>query len=66
MSVKPLTTVPYNNDLLAENYLDDGKKLWLLDHEYSGNHDTTFECWGRAVEKMDSLEFAQWLMDVRG
>src|SRR5215216_2173860 len=28
MSVHPLPTVPCNNDLLAENYIDDGKKLW--------------------------------------
>jgi Lon protease-like protein len=27
MSVKPLPAVPCNNDLLAENYMDDGKKL---------------------------------------
>lgn len=134
MSVKPLATVPCNNDLLAENYLDDGKQLWLIDYEYSGNNDPTFELgntcqemqfsnsqiaevcavyfgyvahdkiarmklnmimsdvgwglwaaiqakissiefdfwgwaverWGRAVEKMDSKEFARWLRDVQG
>ncbi len=133
MSVKPLATVPCNNDLLAENYLDDGIKLWLIDYEYSGNNDPTFELgntcqemqfsnsqisevcaayfgyaapdkiarmklnmimsdvgwglwaaiqaristiefdfwgwaierWGRAVEKMDSKEFGQWLKDVQ-
>jgi thiamine kinase-like enzyme len=27
--------VPCNNDLLAENYLDDGERLWLVDWEYS-------------------------------
>ncbi len=43
MSVKPLATVPCNNDLLAENYIDDGKQLWLIDYEYSGNNDPTFE-----------------------
>jgi thiamine kinase-like enzyme len=132
MSVKPLQTVPCNNDLLAENYLDDGKQLWLIDYEYSGNNDPTFELgntcqemqfndeqikevcaayfgeatpaliarmklnmimsdvgwglwaaiqanistidfdfwgwaierWGRAVEKMDSAEFAGWLKEV--
>lgn len=132
MSVKPLATVPCNNDLLAENYIDDGKQLWLIDYEYSGNNDPTFELgntcqemqfnddqikevcaayfgdatpqriarmklnmimsdvgwglwaaiqasistiefdfwgwalerWGRAVEKMDSAEFAVWMKDV--
>jgi thiamine kinase-like enzyme len=133
MSVHPLETVPCNNDLLAENYLDDGKQLWLIDYEYSGNNDPTFELgntcqemqfsenqinevcaayfgsvssgkiarmklnmimsdvgwglwaaiqakistidfdfwgwaierWGRAVEKMDSGEFEDWLKDVQ-
>ena len=31
----PLPTVPCHNDLLAENYLDDGERLWLVDWEYS-------------------------------
>jgi len=43
MLVNPLATVPCNNDLLAENYIDDGKQLWLIDYEYSGNNDPTFE-----------------------
>jgi thiamine kinase-like enzyme len=36
-------TVPCHNDLLAENYLDDGRQLWLIDFEYSGNNDPCFE-----------------------
>ena len=35
--------VPCHNDLLAENYLDDGARLWIVDYEYSGNNDPTFE-----------------------
>ncbi len=133
MTVNPLATVPCNNDLLAENYIDDGKHLWLIDYEYSGNNDPTFELgntcqemqfdearirevcaayfgtdspamiarmklnmimsdvgwglwaaiqeniskiefdfwgwaierWGRAVEKMNSKEFEEWLADVQ-
>lgn len=41
--VHPLTPVPCHNDLLAENYLDDGQRLWIVDYEYSGNNDPTFE-----------------------
>ncbi len=41
--VRPLPTVPCNNDLLAENYIDDGKLLRLIDFEYSGNNDPCFE-----------------------
>ncbi len=36
-------SVPCHNDLLAENYLDDGDRLWIVDWEYSGNADPTFE-----------------------
>ena len=39
----PLPSVPCHNDLLAENYIDDGQALWLIDFEYSGNNDPTFE-----------------------
>ena len=39
----PLPSVPCHNDLLAENYLDDGDRLWIVDYEYSGNNDPTFE-----------------------
>jgi len=43
MARHPLPTVPCHNDLLAENYIDDGQTLWLIDFEYSGNNDPTFE-----------------------
>jgi thiamine kinase-like enzyme len=51
MKVSPLSTVPCNNDLLAENYIDDGKQLWLIDYEYSGNNDPTFEL-GNTCQEM--------------
>jgi thiamine kinase-like enzyme len=51
MFVNPLPTVPCNNDLLAENYIDDGKNLWLIDYEYSGNNDPTFEL-GNTCQEM--------------
>lgn len=47
----PLPTVPCHNDLLAENYIDDGKQLWLIDFEYSGNNDPTFELGNTAQEQ---------------
>ncbi len=46
----PATTVPCHNDLLAENYLDDGSRLWIVDYEYSGNNDPTFELGNTAQE----------------
>jgi thiamine kinase-like enzyme len=43
LAVHPQHTVPCHNDLLADNYLDDGTRLWIVDYEYSGNNDPTFE-----------------------
>src|SRR5689334_1798638 len=51
MAVNPLATVPCNNDLLAENYIDDGRNLWLIDYEYSGNNDPAFEL-GNTCQEM--------------
>ena len=51
MNVNPLEAVPCNNDVLAENYIDDGKQLWLIDYEYSGNNDPTFEL-GNTCQEM--------------
>lgn len=50
LAANPLPTVPCHNDLLAENYLDDGSRLWIVDYEYSGNNDPTFELGNTAQE----------------
>jgi len=43
MRVRTEPTVPCNNDLLAENFIDVGGELKLIDYEYSGNNDACFE-----------------------
>lgn len=43
LGLHPLLLVPCNNDLLAGNYIDDGRRLWLIDFEYGGNNDPCFE-----------------------
>jgi thiamine kinase-like enzyme len=50
LAARPGATVPCHNDLLAENYLDDGARLWIVDYEYSGNNDPTFELGNTAQE----------------
>jgi thiamine kinase-like enzyme len=50
LAARPISSVPCHNDLLAENYLDDGSKLWIVDYEYSGNNDPTFELGNTAQE----------------
>jgi thiamine kinase-like enzyme len=41
--IRKAPTVPCNNDLLAENFIDVGGELKLIDYEYSGNNDACFE-----------------------
>jgi thiamine kinase-like enzyme len=63
-AVRPEPTVPCNNDLLAGNFIDDGERLWLIDYEYSGNNEATFELgniWSEAdlsLEQLDELVLA--------
>lgn len=49
-TANPVDTVPCHNDLLAENYIDDGRQLWIVDFEYSGNNDPCFELGDTAQE----------------
>lgn len=46
----PQPTVPCNNDLLAANFLDDGERVWLIDYEYSGNNEASFELGNTSTE----------------
>jgi thiamine kinase-like enzyme len=58
LAVRPVPTVPCNNDLLAANFIDDGR-IWLIDYEYSGNNDPFFEIgniWSEAAGTPDDLE----------
>lgn len=50
VATRPLPSVPCHNDLLAENYIDDGEQLWIVDFEYSGNNDPVFELGDTAQE----------------
>jgi len=40
---------PCHNDLLAANFLDDGKKIWILDWEYAAQGDLFFDLGNFAV-----------------
>lgn len=50
LEVRAEPLVPCNNDLLAENFIDDGTTLWLIDYEYAGNNDPCFELGNIASE----------------
>src|SRR5207249_3966220 len=57
LAARPLATVPCHNDLVAENVIDDGRSLRLVDWEYSGNGDPGFEL-GNACRELDYDEAA--------
>ena len=59
LSAHPLPAVPCHNDLLAENYIDDGDLLRIVDYEYSGNNDPCFELgniWSESALSLEQLE----------
>jgi thiamine kinase-like enzyme len=48
-AVSPDPRRPSHNDLLGANLLDDGERLWLLDWEYAGMNDPSFDLGNFAV-----------------
>jgi thiamine kinase-like enzyme len=45
-----LPTMPCHNDLLCENFIDDGDSLRIVDYELSGNNDPCFDLGNTAQE----------------
>lgn len=43
LAVAPEPLVPCHNDLLAANFLDDGTEVRIIDYEYSGMNEPSFE-----------------------
>ena len=59
MRVRPEQTVPCNNDLLAENFIEVGGAMRLIDYEYSGNNEPAFELgniWSESNLSLAQLE----------
>jgi thiamine kinase-like enzyme len=50
VTVGALPPVPCHNDLLCENFIDDGKALRIVDYELSGNNDPCFDLGNTAQE----------------
>jgi len=64
MNILDVGTVPCNNDLLPGNFIDDGKKVWIIDYEYSGNNDACFELGNIWAEAFLDLEHLEELVDA--
>ena len=59
MRVRSEPTVPCNNDLLAENFIEVGGEMRLIDYEYSGNNEPSFELgnvWSESNLSLAQLE----------
>src|SRR5215467_5701066 len=71
MRVHAEQTVPCNNDLLAENFIDVGGEMRLIDYEYSGNNEASFELgnvWSESnlsLEQLEELVTAYWGRSLR-
>lgn len=66
MAASPEPTVPCNNDLLAGNFIDEGPRIRLIDYEYSGNNEASFELgniWSESTlpdELLEVLVHSYW------
>lgn len=62
--VGPIDVVFGHNDLLAGNFIDDGKRLWLIDYDYAGFSSPLFDlgnlCSNNSVLPADE----EWLLEA--
>jgi thiamine kinase-like enzyme len=71
MRAHPEETVPCNNDLLAENFILVDGEMRLIDYEYSGNNEASFELgnvWSESnlsLEQLEELVTAYWGRPLR-
>jgi len=59
LRARPEPLVPCNNDLLAENFIDEGGSMRVIDYEYSGNNEPSFELgnlWSESNLSLAQLE----------
>jgi thiamine kinase-like enzyme len=60
ITATPVRPVPCHNDLAADNIIDDGRRLWIVDYEYSGNNDPCYD----VGEVADLAEFDEDLRSM--
>jgi thiamine kinase-like enzyme len=53
-----------HNDLLAANFIDDGRRLWLVDWDYAGFNSPLFDLGGLASNNQLDAEQEQWLLEA--
>jgi thiamine kinase-like enzyme len=60
----PYSIVFGHNDLLAANFLDDGKRLWLIDWDYAGFNSPLFDLGGLASNNLLSADRETSLLEA--
>jgi thiamine kinase-like enzyme len=53
-----------HNDLLAANFIDDGKRLWLLDWDYAGYNTALFDLANLSSNNELSAEQEDWTLET--
>jgi thiamine kinase-like enzyme len=53
-----------HNDLLAANFIDDGKRLWLLDWDYAGYNAALFDLANLSSNNELSPEQEEWILET--
>ena len=63
-AVGPIDLVYGHNDLLAANFIDDGKRVWLIDWDYAGFNSPLFDLGGLASNNGLSPQQEDWLLET--
>jgi len=63
-AVGPVDVVFGHNDLLAANFIDDGRRLWLVDWEYAGFNSPLFDLGGLASNSELAGEQAEQALEL--
>jgi len=63
-AVGPIDVVFGHNDLLAANFIDDGRRLWLVDWEYAGFNSPLFDLGGLSSNNEFSYEQAEQALSL--
>ena len=61
--VGPIDLVYGHNDLLAGNFIDDGKRVWLIDWDYAGFNSPLFDLGGLASNNELTAAQEDWLLE---
>ncbi len=64
VSVHALPAVSCHNDLLCENFIDDGSALRIVDYELSGNNDPCFDLGNTAQEAIFNNDLREILCEA--